>query len=73
MVVNLRNLSLSVALKNIFAVSLFRLCFQRALSRGSNAFAGSQRSVNADDIDIWWDIKVDGLELTKLKTIGILG
>ena len=61
MFVNLRNLSLSVALKDIFAVSLFRLCFQRALSRCSNAFAGIQGSVNAADIDMWWDIKVNGL------------
>ena len=61
MFVNLRNLSLSVALEDIFAVSLFRLCFQRALFPCSNAFAGIQGSVNADNIDMWWDIKVNGL------------
>ena len=66
MFVNLRNLSLNVALKNFFAVSRFRLCFRRALSCRFNAHAGLQRNVNANDIDIGWDIKVNGLELTEL-------
>ena len=63
---NLRNLSLNAAPNNFFVVSRFRLCFRRAYSRRSNADAGFQRSVNANDIGVGWDIKVNGLELTEL-------
>lgn len=66
MLVNLCNLLLNVALKNFFAVSRFRLCFRKVLPRRFNAHAGLQRNVNANDIDMGWDIKVNGLELTDL-------